>query len=162
MFSGSSTPLRQRRRQRRIPRLTHNVAVVHVQRMLRVVGTGITFSGPPSWKLADSCILTAWSACCSSAESSTPIQGRVPVACRAAMLPLLPPCPRPGCTPGGHQRLLALHLDPSALARALPAEHGTGSVVCMVLLPCGWGETATAPRALPAIRSFRNNFSRQH
>ena len=65
-------------------RVTQNVAVVHVpqvrqasvflQRVLRVVGSG-DFSGPPNWKLAVSCSLTAWSACkrCASEGSSIPI-----------------------------------------------------------------------------------------
>ena len=48
----------------------------------------MSFSGLPSWKFADSCNLAAWSARgrCSSAWSFTPVQGRVPAACREAML----------------------------------------------------------------------------
>ena len=46
----------------------------------------VRFSGPPSWKLVDSCSLVAWSAfnCYSSDGSSTPIHGRLPAACCAA------------------------------------------------------------------------------
>ena len=82
----------------------------------------VSFSGPPSWKFSDS-----WSI---SAGSFTPIRGRVPAACRAAMLPRVSAVtiPRPGCTPGGRQRLLALHLDTSALAGALPVQHGQVSM----------------------------------
>ena len=51
--------------------------------------------------------------------SSTPIQGRYPpLTARLCFLTFLPPpSQRPGHTPGGHRRLLALHPDSSALAR---------------------------------------------
>ena len=79
--------------------VAHDVTVVHVpliREALRFSAGAccgsrapVCFSGPASWKFADSCNLAAWSACsrCSSAESFTPIQGRVSAACRAAMLP---------------------------------------------------------------------------
>ena len=83
--------------------------------------------------LADSCTLPAWSACnrCSSDGSSTPIHGRL---CAATFLP--PASLRPGCTPGSRRRLLALHLDPSALAGALLVQHETGFDVSALLLLC--------------------------
>ena len=86
-------------------------------------------------------------------------------ACRAAMLP-----PRfsrhhhrrPGCTPGAHQRLLALRLDPWALARDLLVQQRTRSnVSTLLLLLCAWGETATPPRAPPSIRSTQSSFTRR-
>ena len=58
-------------------------------------------------------------------------------------------CPKTGCIPAGHQSLLALHPDPSALAGALLVQHETSFGVSMLLLPRAWGETATLPRALP-------------
>ena len=48
-------------------------------------------------------------------RSFTPVQGRVPAACRAAVLPRVSTATFPsvlGCTPGSRQRLLALHHDP--------------------------------------------------
>ena len=82
----------------------------------------VSFSGAPSWKLAVSCTLVAWSACnrCSSDGSSTPIHGRLPAACRAVMPPTFQGL---GCTPDGRRRQLALHLNPSALVGALLVQH---------------------------------------
>ena len=71
----------------------------------------------------------------------------------------LPPCPEPGCTPGGRQHLLAPHRDPSALASALLIQQRTGFDVSALLLLCALGETTTRPRALPSTQSSRSNFS---
>ena len=79
--------------------MAHDVTVVHVplicqasillQRTLRIMGSGVFFMGSPAGSFADSRSLAEWSACsrCSCAESLTPIQGRAPAACPAAMLP---------------------------------------------------------------------------
>ena len=110
-----------------------------LQRVLRVMGAGEFFWAT---KLEVCC------RCCTSAGSLTPIQGRVPTACRAAVLLRVSAAANPGvwCTPGGRRRLLALHHDPSALARALPVQREVGFDVSTLLLLCYLGITATPPR----------------
>ena len=123
-------------------RVTHNVTVIHVpqlrqatvflQRMPQVVFTLFPGSLAGSW----------------------PAQP-----CAAAFHP--PPSQRPGRIPADHRRLLALHLDPSAVAGSLLVHRKTSFDVSTLLLPCAWGETATPPRALPATGSSQRSFSRR-
>ena len=77
----------------------------------------VNFSGPPNWKLAVSCNLTAWSACrrCDS-EGSQP----------RVLVFQLPPFPEPGCAPRSRRRLVVLHRDFGALAPAHLAQRETG------------------------------------
>ena len=103
----------------------------------------VSFSKPQSWKfalipafwlrglLAIAVLLHEW---------LTPIQRRVPAACRAAMLPRVSAATKPKARlhSRGHQRVLALPLDLLALARALPVQHGTSFDVSTLLLPCAW------------------------
>ena len=111
----------------------------------------VSFSG---WKFAASCYKAAWSAWsrCVLPQSHPrqPKEGCPPLAVRQHFLaPLLPTCPRPGCTLGSHQRLPALHLDPSALAGDLPVQPRTSSDVSTLLLLCALGETVTPTHRLP-------------
>ena len=98
---------------------------------------------------------------------------QLPAGWQCFQAPPLPPCPDSGCTAKDRQRLLALHLGPSALAEVLSVRQETRSNVSTRLLLCALGETAplplcalgeTAPppRALPAIRSSQCSFSRRH
>ena len=106
----------------------------------RVVGTGTHFL---SAQLADSCILVARSAlssCCSEA-SSTPIDGRLPAACCAALRPGVSAATFP------QTRLHSrgpVHLDPSAVAGAPLVQYRTGSDVFTLLLLCASGRNHDA------------------
>ena len=125
----------------------------------------VSFSGPPSWKLAASCTLVAWSACnrCSSDGSSTPIHGRLPAACYVAT----------------RRRVSAATISKGQAA--LQAGGGVDvSLLCTSILrrwrepclfnmrqismfPCCccrvFGEKPrTPPRALPATRSSQKQF----
>ena len=123
----------------------------------------VSFSGPPSWKLTVSCTLVAWSARNRRASdgSSTPIHGRLPAACRAAMRsrvsaatipdarlhssgPSTSPCSAPQ----------SLGMAPAPLAR-----RETGVDFSTPPPPCAWERTATPLRALLSTRSFQSNCS---
>ena len=119
-----------------------------------------SFSGPPSWKLAVSCTLAAWSACnhCGSEGSSTPIHGMLPAACCAATSTRVSAATIPGA------RLLSLLCttilrhwrDPSCSTRDKFRCFHAAAAMCVER-----NRDAATPRALPSTRSSRNNFSRR-
>ena len=122
-------------------RVTHDGAVIRVpqfcqasvflQRMLRVVGSG-ELLGPPSWKLADFCIMAAWLlaiAVVLKVRQHQSMGGYLPLPTRLCFLAFLPlQYPKPSYIPRRRQRLHVLHLDPWALAGALLAQCETSSV----------------------------------
>ena len=102
-------------------------------------------------------IPATWSARkrCSSAGSSTPIQGRVPAACREAMLPRAATMPRarlhsrgPSTSPCSAPRSLGIGESSFLLDKG----HVAAAAVCLATPP---------PRSPPSIRSSQSSCSRQ-
>ena len=97
---------------------------------------------------------------CSSAESFTPIQGRVPATCRAAMLPRVSAATSPRVRLQSREPSTSPCSAPRSFdtGETLPVQHETGFDVSTLRLPCVWRRTATTPRALPSIRLSQSSF----